>query len=176
MREVTSTALVSIDVAVVVERRKAKSPWLDFVWRPVAVLAGLPEAEPWTALNAIEETRLFYAGSAVIELFRTETANYRSNLASETPSLWVALRREPSGHAYKLLAVTADPAEGEALSASGNDLVEAVPMPPMIAKTISDFVSQHHVERSFVKRRREPARSHVAARGSGQKRAADGCA
>jgi hypothetical protein len=174
MREAASSALVSIGVAVVVERRKAKSPWLDFVWRPVAVLAGLPETEPWTALSATEETTLFYAGRAVIELFRTETANYLSNLASERPSLWVALRREPSGHAYKILAVTADPAEGEALSGSGNDLVEAVPMPPVIAKTISDFVSQHHVERSFVKRRREPARPHAASCGTGQKRAADG--
>lgn len=54
MTEVASTALVSIGVAVVVERRKAKSQWLDFVWRPVAVLAGIPAAEPWTALRASE--------------------------------------------------------------------------------------------------------------------------
>jgi hypothetical protein len=172
--EVTSTALARIGVAVVVERRKAKSPWLDFVWRPVAVLAGIPEAEPWTALRATEETTLFYAGTATIELFRTETANYCSNLTSGTPLLWVALRREPSGHAYRLLAVTADPAEGEALSDAGNDLVEAVPMPPAIAEAISDFISRHHVERPFVKRHRDPARPDVALRGSGQKRAANG--
>ena len=174
MYDVASTALARIIVAVVVERRKAKSPWLDFVWRPVAVLAGLPEAEPWTALSATEETTLFYAGRAVIELFRTETANYRDNLVSEAPSLWVALRREPSGQGYKVLAVTADPAEGEALSAAGDDLVEAVPMPPVIAEMVSDFVAQHHVERSFVKRRREPARSYAASSGGSRKRTADG--
>ena len=174
MRGVASTALVSIDVAVVVERRKAKSPWLDFVWRPVAVLAGLPEAEPWIALSATEETTLFYAGTAVIELFRTETANYRSNLASQTPSLWVALRRQPSGHVYKLFAVTADPAEGEALSDAGDDLIEAVPMPPAIAATISEFISRHHIERPFVKRSRDPGRSRAASCGGGEKRAANG--
>src|SRR5260370_42411088 len=85
----SSTALARIAVAVVVERRKAKSPWLDFIWRPVAVLVGNPVAAPWTPLNAAENTTLFYAGEAVIELYRTETVNYRNNLASGAPSLWV---------------------------------------------------------------------------------------
>jgi hypothetical protein len=168
-----STALVRIGVAVIVERRKAKSPWLDFIWRPVAALAGSPGAEPWTVLRATEESTLFYAGEGAVELFRTETANYRSNLDSGAPLLWVALRREPSGHGYKLLAVTADPAEGEALSDAGNDLVEAVSMPPVIAEAIGDFISRHHVERLFVKRRRDPAPSHAEVRGSGQRRAAN---
>jgi Protein of unknown function (DUF3305) len=174
VREVTSSALVSISVAVVVERRKAKSPWLDFVWRPVAVLAGRPEAEPWTVLSATDETTLLYAGTAVVELFRTETANYHSNLVSQTPSLWVALRRQPLGHTYKLLTVTADPAEGEALSDAGDDLVEAVPMPPTIAAVCREFISRHHVERPFVKRRRDPGRSHPAPPDSVEKKAANG--
>src|SRR5712671_700401 len=70
LSEVSSTALARIAVAVVVERRKAKSPWLDFIWRPVAVLVGNPVAAPWTPLNAAENTTLFYAGEAVIELYR----------------------------------------------------------------------------------------------------------
>jgi hypothetical protein len=37
-------------------------------------------------------------------------------------------RPDVSGHAYKLLAVTPDPAEGEAFADAGNDLVETVPM------------------------------------------------
>lgn len=173
MNEVTSTALVRIGVGVLVERRKAKSPWLDFIWRPVTVLVGIPAAEPGTVLRAAEETTLIYAGEAAIELFRTETANYCSNLNSGAPLLWVALRRQPSGHAYKLLAVTADPAEGEALSDAGNDLVETVPMPRTIAEAIGDFISRHHVERPFVKRRRDPALSHAAFRGNDQRRAAN---
>ena len=43
--------LLRIPVGVVVERRKANSPWVDFVWRPVAVLGGLPDAAPWTKLG-----------------------------------------------------------------------------------------------------------------------------
>ena len=168
MSEASSTALARIAVAVVVERCKAKSPWLDFIWRPVAVLAGNPVAAPWTPLNATEDTILFYAGEAVIELYRTETANYRSNLASGAPSLWVILRPDVSGHAYKLLAVTADPAEGEAFTDAGNDLVGIVPMPAVIAETIDDFIALHHIERPFFKRRRERATSQApASRGDG---------
>src|SRR5712672_2009470 len=87
-----STALTRIVVGVVVERRKAKSSWLDFLWRPVSVLVGTPSAAPWTRISAEGETTTFYAGVAAIELHRTETANYRQNLSSGKPALWVVLR------------------------------------------------------------------------------------
>ena len=75
-----ATALVSIPVGVVVERHKATSPWIDFVWRPVSVLAGVPSAAAWTPLGPVGDMTTFYAGAATIELHRTETANYISNL------------------------------------------------------------------------------------------------
>ena len=71
----------------------------------------------------------FYAGPAEIELYRTETTNYRDNLASGAPLLWVALRPTGVEPPYDIVAVTADPAEGEALTEAGNDLVDVVPMP-----------------------------------------------
>jgi hypothetical protein len=154
---VRSTALARIPVGVIVERRKAKSPWIDYLWRPVSVLAGTPTAAPWTALNESSEATLFYAGAAVIELHRTETTYYRDNLASGAPSLWVALHAAASEPPYGIVAVTADPAEGEALTDAGNNVVEAVPMPLEIIETIRHFLAEHHVERPFVKRRRTPA-------------------
>jgi hypothetical protein len=149
-----STALTRIAVGVVVERRKAKSAWAEVLWRPVSVFAGTPEAAPWTPLSADNAVTLFYAGEAVIELHRTETTNYRENLASGTPSLWVNMRPTELEHPYELLAVTADPAEGEAFTDAGSNLVEAVPMPQEIAEIIGQFVAAHHVERPFVKRQR----------------------
>ena len=71
---------------------QAKSAWVDFLWRPVSVFAGNPSAAPWTPLAVEAETTLFFAGEAVIELHRTETTNYRDNLASGAPALWVVLR------------------------------------------------------------------------------------
>jgi hypothetical protein len=152
-----STALASIAVGVVVERRKAKSAWADFLWRPVSVLVGTPSAAPWTPLAAEAEVTLFFAGNAVIELHRTETANYRDNLASGAPALWVALHPVASDPPYNILAVTADPSEGEAFTDAGSNLVEAVPMPPEIADAVAGFIAAHHVERPFVKRQRRPA-------------------
>ena len=140
-----------------VERRKARSMWADFLWRPVSVLAGKTSAAPWTPLGTEGEAALFFAGEAVIELHRTETVNYRDNLTSGTPALWVALRPVASEWPFEILAVTADPSEGEALTDAGSNIVEAVAMPADIAEAIGRFIAEHHVERPFVKRRRQPA-------------------
>jgi Protein of unknown function (DUF3305) len=150
-----STALERISVGVVVERRKGRSAWADFLWRPVSVFAGSPSAAPWTPIDAEGEVTLFYAGEAMIELHRTETTNYRDNLASGSPALWINLRPTGSEPPYELLAVTADPAEGEAFTDAGSNLVEAVPMPVGIAEIVARFVAEHHVERPFIKRQRD---------------------
>jgi hypothetical protein len=150
-----STALAHIPVGVVVERRKAKSMWVDFLWRPASVFVGIPSAAPWTPLDTEAETALFFAGEAMIELHRTETTNYRNNLLSGAPALWVALRPVASERPYEILAVTADPAEGEAFTDAGSNVVEAVPMPREVADAVAQFIAQHHVERPFVKRRRD---------------------
>jgi hypothetical protein len=159
-----STALAHIAVGVVVERRKARSVWVDVLWRPVAVLVGSPSAAPWTPLDTESETTLFYAGQASIELHRTETTNYRDNLSSGAPALWVALHPAASGQPYEILAVTADPAEGEAFTDAGSYLVEAVPMPSEVVEAIVQFIAEHHIERPFVKRRRQPAEPTLARR------------
>jgi hypothetical protein len=150
----SSTALTRIPVGVVVERHKAESPWLDFLYRPVAVLTGVPVAAPWTEISSDGNVTTLYAGQAVIELHRTETANYRDNLGSRAPLVWVVLRPTCARAGFDLLMVTADPAEGEALTGAGNDLVEAVPMPLPISEIVESFIAEHHVEQPFFKRRR----------------------
>lgn len=149
--------LVSIPVGVVVERRKAASPWIDYVWRPVSVLAGVPEAAPWTPLAAEGECTTFYAGAASVGLHRSDTGNYRDNLASGAPALWVALRPTGVESPFEILAVTADPSEGESFTEAGNDMVEQVPMPDTIRILLADFVAAHHVEHTFFKRKRDRA-------------------
>jgi hypothetical protein len=152
--ESRATALARIAVGVVVERHKAESPWLDFLYRPAAVLTGVPVAAPWTVIGSDGDVTTLYAGQAVIELYRTETANYRDNLGSGAPLLWVVLRPTSAEAGFDLLMVTADPAEGEALTGAGNDLVEAVPMPLPISQIVESFIAEHHVEQPFFKRRR----------------------
>ena len=163
----SAVALLSIPVGVVVERHKATSPWLDFVWRPAAVLSGVPAAEPRTPLGTVGEATSFFAGTATVALYRTETANYIDNLGSGAPSLWIVLRPSDGQPPYEVVAVTADPAEGEAFTEVGNDLVEAVPMPDEIRQALETFVAEHHVERQFYKRRRDDA--DAGARGDSRK-------
>lgn len=159
-----SAPLLSIPVGVIVERGKAASQWIDFVWRPVTVLPGRPEAEPWSILAQKDGSTTFYAGTTAIELHRGETGNYRDNLVSGAPSVWVALRLVEGDPPYRLLSVTVDPSEGEAFTEAGNDLVEAVPMPELIRTVVEAFVSEHHVERHFVKRKRDRADNEAMAR------------
>ena len=162
-----TSALVSIPVGVVVERHKATSPWLDFVWRPASILPGVPSAEPWTPLGQVADTTAFYAGSATVQLHRTETANYLSNLRSGCPALWVVLRPTDSRPPYDVVAVTADPAEGEAYTETGTDVVEALAMPADIARVVEAFVAEHHVERPFIKRERDHGERGARRRPSG---------
>ena len=153
-----------IAVGVVVERRKAQSAWIDFTWKPVTVLAGMPAASPWTKLSEQGDGATFYAGAAEIEFYRTETTNYRDNLASGMPMLWVALRPTGVEPPYEVFAVTADPSEGEAWTESGNDLVDVVPMPDAMRAVIDAFVVEHHVEQPFYKRKRDDADPDAFAR------------
>jgi len=157
-------ALATIAVGVIVARRKAQNQWIDCTWKPVSVLLGLPEASPWTLLAQGPEETTFYAGSAEIGLYRTETGNYRDNLASGEPKLWVALRPSGTEPPYEIFTVTADPAEGEALSETGSDLVDVVAMPDSVRAQIEEFIAQHHVERPFYKRQRDRADPEALAR------------
>lgn len=156
--------LATLPVGVVVERTKGESQWVDYLWRPLSVLTGIPDTPPWTTLRDDGERTTFYAGAAAIELYRTETENYRANLASGEPLLWVVLRRTESEPPYEVFAVLADPAEGEAMSEAGDDVVETVAMPDAVQEALAAFIAEHHVERQFVKRKRDRANPDARAR------------
>ena len=156
--------LATIAVGVIVERSKSVTQWADFYWRPVGVLVGVPDTAPWTKLTDDGERATFYAGSAVVELYRTETPYYRSNLESGAPMLWVAMRATQSEPPYTIAAVTADPAEGESLTETATDQIEQVPMPEPVQEILAAFIAKHHVETPFVKRKRDRADPEALAR------------
>src|SRR4051812_40035418 len=112
------SALVRIPVGVVVERRKAVSHWIDFTWRPVAVLPGEPQATPWTVLSENAETTVFYAGRAEVALYASDSSNYRDNLSTGDPKLWVVLRPTDAQPPFEVVCVTADGSEGEGFTAA----------------------------------------------------------
>jgi hypothetical protein len=147
---------IAIAVGVIVDRLTADSQWVDYVWRPSAVLAGEPDTAPWTVIGSEDERTSYYAGPAILRLHRTDTAHYRTNLTSGAPALWVVLRETGAEPPYALYLVTADPFEGEAMT-EGGTIVEAVPMPNTIRDAVAAFITEHHVEQEFVKRKRDRA-------------------
>ena len=141
----------SREVGVVLRRRSIDNPWIDHLWSPAMVLDEVPATAPWTVLSTEADATIYYAGSASIDLFGAETANYRDNLADGEP------RSQDGGPELELTKVTADPNEGEAMFESGCDVIGTVPMPPEIASWIAAFVDEFHVERAFHKRKRDRA-------------------
>jgi uncharacterized protein DUF3305 len=166
----TVAPLARIPVGVVVERRKATTPWADFIWRPVAVLPGLPDATPWTPLAQDGDAVAYYAGPAEIALYRTEADNYRRNLASGAPAVWVALQATGGDPPLEIAIVTADPAEGEALTEPGQAIVEAVAMPEPVRDAVALFIARYPAAPPFTKRKRDRADPEILARGKDHER------
>ena len=142
-------------IGVVLGRRSLDNPWIDHMWVAQTLLYPAPEAEPGALLSKDETLALVYAGPATIELFVSETSNYRDNLLSGAPGLWVAARSRSDGGTPEFVRVTADPTEGEAYFESGSDIVAALPIPAELNAWISAFVDEYHVERVFLKRKRD---------------------
>jgi hypothetical protein len=145
----------SRQVGVVLRRRSIDNPWIDHMWSPLMLLDDVPATAPWTVLSSEADATIYYAGPASIDLFSSDTANYRDNLADGEPRIWVTLRRQDGGAELELTKVTADPTEGEAMFESGCDVIGTVPMSPDIASWIAAFVDEFHVERAFHKRKRD---------------------
>ncbi len=152
-------------VGVIVERSKSDSPWIDYLWRPVTVLGGVPETAPWTPLSD-DGARASSTPAPPISSCTVRTPpNYRDNLATGAPLLWVVLRPTDSEPPYRVFLVTADPSEGESMTEAGNDLVETVPMPEVVREIVETFVARHHVEQVFFKRQRTAADPERGRRG-----------
>jgi hypothetical protein len=152
-----------LEVGVLIAKRKLKSLWADHAWLPHAVLPAAPATPPGTRLSAGGDEDVYYAGPFELPLHSSETAHYRDNLASGRPALWVVLQ-PMAGDEYEVVAVTADPYEGEALTQGNGEIVEAVPMPPEVQDRIAAFVAAFHVERPFIKRKRDRADPEALAR------------
>ena len=159
---------ISLPLGVVVRRRKIEHKWADHSWQAIGVLPGgaamaiAQEAgDGWRELASGDGWSDFYAGMLPLTLHRSDTEAYRVNLASETPSVYVVMRKvdegdpdTPSG--LRLAAVTASPYEGQDYLDNGEDIVEAVPMPPGLIAWMAEFTERHHVEQKFIKRQRRP--------------------
>ncbi len=155
----------SLPLGIVVERRAVDNPWIDHSWRSVAVFAGAPPHSPfdaWTLVRQGEGWAHFHAGTLNLELFPKETEGYKVNLSQDPPRLYIVLRKEEEGrcdHEVVPFLVTVSPYEAQDYLDSGEDQVDAVPMPDGVIAFVQNFITRHHVDEPFRKRKRKPADS-----------------
>lgn len=144
-------------LGVVVERRRSDHPWQDHSLRPVAVLADALEIAAGRLIAEGPGWQRYHAGTLALELFPKETEAYRINLTSAEPAVYVILRwRGPGeGHEIEPFHVTASAEEVQDYLDAGSDVIEAVPMPPVVRAWLEDYVARHHQPERFEKRERK---------------------
>ena len=163
---------IRVPVAVLVERRPGATPWAEWSWRALEVLEDAPDLPPWTVLREEAGRTLFLAGRAEVALYPTDTPNYRDNLQSSAPRVWVVLREADAPPGLRLYTVTVDGGEAHLYADTGNDLLESLAMPAGLRALVEEFVARHHVERAFHKRRRDRSDPEATARGRAGRRPA----
>lgn len=144
-----------LTVGVIVERRKAKSAWQDYVWQPVEVVTVIPPLAPWTVMREEGGATRFFAGRFTMELFPRETVTYRMNLVDQCPGIYVVLREDAAApHGMALVLASPSPAEAEAYLEGGMAVMDKVPMDDDVRAWLEEYVETFHVEEQFRKRKR----------------------
>jgi hypothetical protein len=159
-------------VGVILERRKARNPWDDVIWRAVAVVPGAAATPAWSVAHEEPDATQYFAGTFTLELHPRETGLYRDNLTSPSPAVYVAMVRDPAAEPHGIVVrhVTLSPGDAEAYMDAVSS-VDPVPMPDVLAAWLTDYVAAFHVDEVFRKRARKPydPRKGVArGRGPGQ--------
>jgi hypothetical protein len=148
----------SIPVGVIVRRQPGVTRWAKVVWQAVGLI---PFAGPgnWQEMRREGEVVDYHAGTANLTLWRTDTEAYLVALNGRPPSVFAILR--PGAERPELLGVTASAYEAQDHADNGEDIVERLEMPEGLEAWVRDFVSRHHVEEAFVKRRRTGMRTET---------------
>lgn len=150
-----------LSLGVVVEQRAVDHPWADEAWTAVAVITGAAVCDPageWPEIRKGDDWTHYHGGTLPLELFRTDTEAYKVNLSQDPPRIFVVLRSGEDmdcDHEVAPFLVTASPYEAQDYLDSGEEVVEAVAMPPDVIAFIQAFVDQHHVDEPFIKRKRD---------------------
>jgi hypothetical protein len=135
-------------LAVVMQRRNARSRWASVVWEPVSVLES---AEPPGAARLLMQQddyeQWLHPGFA-LEIHRDEIEGYYMNVSSDSPRVFVLWRMDEERGAQDAargvpLQVTASYDEGGRWLDGGNS-VDSVTMPPAIFGWIGEYVEKNY--------------------------------
>ena len=162
----------SIPLGVVLRRVPGVTRWARHAWRPIGVLPGAAPAE-WKLLRSEGDTQEFHAITLPLELHRADVEAYKIALTMEPPAVFVVLRpsEDPAAeHDIYVESVTASAYEAQDYMDSGEETVEAVPMPEGLVAWIREFVDAHFRDTPFIKRKRDKKRIDLSEDGIGDAR------
>lgn len=145
----------AMPMGIVLRRSPGVTRWARWSWRVADVLPGA-EGGDWTQLRQDGETSEFHVASPSVELHRADTDSYLHGLNALVPCLYVVMREtEESERPFEVVLVTASPYEAQDYADNGEDVVEKIAMPEVVALWVRDFVEKHHKEETFKKRKRD---------------------
>ena len=163
---------LTMPLGVVLARCPGVTRWASHSWRAVAVLPGAAAAN-WQLLRQEGEVQEYHAATLSLELHRADVEGYNVSLAMDPPSVFVILRPDEDPESKQdifVQAVTASVYEVQDYTDSGEETVEAVPMPEGLVAWIRDFVAAHFHDEPFIKRKRDKKRIDLTEDGIGDAR------
>ena len=173
---ICAESIVTVPLAIVIEKRRIRHVWQEWAWEPVAVLLGRDGESDcgetgWRELRRDADRVLYLTTTLPLSLHRADTESYLANLHSSRPCVYVVLRScEDSEWAIEPFLVTASAYEGQDYTDSGEEIVAPVPLPDELRYLITEFTDIHHKEQAFIKRRRDRVDVEKSEDGKGDSR------
>jgi Protein of unknown function (DUF3305) len=130
----------SFPIAVVMQRRPAKSRWADFVWEPFGVVPGYLGREVKPLVDHDGLAQWLHPGFT-LELHRDENEGYYLNVSSANPRVFVLWRMDDAHGVPVQVTVSTDEASRWL---DGGHSVDSVAMPAEIYAWLGDYVEKNY--------------------------------
>lgn len=130
----------SFPIAVVMQRRPAKSRWADVVWEPYGVVPGYRESDT-KVLRENEGITHWLHGGFELRLHRDEAEGYYLNITSTEPRVFVLWRMDDDRAVPVHVTVSSEEA---ARWLDGGHCVDGVALPAEIYAWAGDYVEKNY--------------------------------
>lgn len=140
-------------VAVVLERRAAQNPWVDYVWAAAGITVGRHADDgSLTLLREEDGVAFFLVGGLHARLHVDECESYYHNMRSPTPRAYVIARMDEDGGRPEPFLVSMSFDEAHAYL-EGDDEIYAVDVPPELYRWTEAFVVANYFPEKKRKRK-----------------------
>jgi hypothetical protein len=130
----------SFSLAIVMQRRPAKSRWADVVWEPHGVVPGYQGSEVKLLVDQGGTAQWLHPGF-IVELHRDEAEGYYLNVSSQDPRVFILWRMDEDRGVPAHVTVSSEEA---ARWMDGGHSVDSVKMPAEVFAWVGDWVEKNY--------------------------------